>query len=214
LKFRAHRLRQKLDPRKAKKKQVEEIERLRDQALKTRDHLVRANLRLVFSIVKRFVGTAGKTFDELVSEGNLVLIRAVDRFDFARGTKFSTYATWAIVRSLFAAVNREQKYRSHFSTGFDPLLNDMTDRSEPVASGETQRDLRALVGKFVDTLDQRETRIMTARFGLREGAEPQTLSRIGQQLGVSKERARQLVQRAMEKMRSFAEEQGIESPYS
>jgi RNA polymerase primary sigma factor len=214
LKFRAHRLRQKLDPCKARGRQVEEIERLWDQALKTREYIVRANLRLVFSIVKRYAGVAGKTFDELVSEGNLVLIRAVDRFDFARGTKFSTYATWAVVRSLFAAVNKEQKHRNRFSTGLDLLVSDITDVREPKAAVDTLPDLQVLVGQFVDTLDEREARIITARFGLRKGSDPQTFTRIGQQLGVSKERVRQLVLRAMNKMRAFAAEQGIESPQS
>jgi RNA polymerase sigma factor (sigma-70 family) len=214
LKFRAHRLRQKLDPRKARKKQVEEIEGLWDEALKTREYIVRANLRLVFSIVKRYVGVAGKTFDELVSEGNVVLIRAVDRFDFARGTKFSTYATWAVVRSLFAAINQEQKHRNRFSTGLDPLVSDITDGREPLSTEHALPDLRALVGQFVDTLDEREARIITARFGLRKGSDPETLTRIGKELGVSKERVRQLVLRAMNKMRAFAVEQGIDAPDS
>jgi RNA polymerase primary sigma factor len=212
LKFCAHRLRQKLDPRTATTKQVEQIERLWDQALRTREHLVRANLRLVFSIAKRYIGTAEKTFDELVSEGNLVLIRAVDRFDFARGTKFSTYATWAIMRSIFAAVNHERKYRKRFSTGLDPVLTDITDGREPWVLGNAEPELRALASQFVDVLDEREARIISARFGLCKDTDPQTLSRIGEQLGVSKERVRQLAVRALEKMRRFAAEQGMEVP--
>ena len=213
LKFRAHRLRQKLDPSKARRKEVEEIERLWSQALETRDSVVRANLRLVFSLAKRHVGAAGKTFEELVSDGNVILIRAVDGFDFARGTKFSTYATWAVMRSFFAAINKEQKHRNRFSTGLDPLLGDITDGNEPAAV-DTLPDLRALVGQFVDTLDEREAWIITARFGLSKGSDPQTLTRIGQQIGVSKERVRQLALRAMGKMRSFAAEQGIDPPHS
>ncbi len=99
LKYRASRLREQLDPAHAKSSVMDEIEQLYDQAVSTKNLIVRANLRLVVSIAKRHVGQ-GDNFFELVSDGNMSLIRAVEKFDYARGNKFSTYASWAIMKNF------------------------------------------------------------------------------------------------------------------
>ena len=76
-----------------------QIEKLYDESIATKNQIIRANLRLVVSIAKRYVGPT-QDFFELVSDGNISLLRAVDKFDFSRGNKFSTYATWAIMKNF------------------------------------------------------------------------------------------------------------------
>ena len=92
LKYQANQLREQLDPARAKTADLDEIERLQEEALAVKNQIIRANLRLVVSIAKRHVGPTNNFF-ELVSDGNMSLIRAVEKFDYARGNKFSTYAS-------------------------------------------------------------------------------------------------------------------------
>ena len=97
LKFKASRLREKLDPTKARAAAMDEIQQLYDEAVKIKNRIVQANLRLVVSIAKRHLG-ASEDFFQLVSDGNMSLIRAAEKFDYTRGNKFSTYASWAIMK--------------------------------------------------------------------------------------------------------------------
>ena len=82
---------------------MDQIEELYDEAVTTENQIVRANLRLVVSIAKRHVSPV-ENFFELVSDGNISLMRAVEKFDYSRGLKFSTYASWAIMKN-FARTN-------------------------------------------------------------------------------------------------------------
>ena len=96
LKFKAVKLRDELDFENPKAAVMDEIELLHEQIVDIKNQIARCNLRLVVSIAKRRV-TPDQNFFELVSDGNLSLLRAVEKFDFARGNKFSTYASWAIM---------------------------------------------------------------------------------------------------------------------
>ena len=78
---------------------MDRIDRLAEESLRTKNQIVQANLRLVVSIAKRHV-TASEDFFGLVSDGNMSLIRAVEKFDYSRGNKFSTYASWAIMKNF------------------------------------------------------------------------------------------------------------------
>ena len=93
LKYRASRLRDTLDPARPKSSLMDQIEKLYDQVVATKNEIISANLRLVVSIAKRHVGPA-ESFFELVSDGNMSLIRAVEN-RFRPGNKFSIYASWA-----------------------------------------------------------------------------------------------------------------------
>jgi RNA polymerase primary sigma factor len=98
LKHKAARLREGLDPAHARTSVMNEIEQLYEEAVKVKNEIVQANLRLVVSIAKRHV-SASEDFFSLVSDGNMSLIRAAEKFDFSRGNKFSTYASWAIMKN-------------------------------------------------------------------------------------------------------------------
>ncbi|MGE3779646.1 MAG: sigma factor, partial [Pirellulaceae bacterium] len=115
LKFKATRLREELDTQRPKTRLMDEIERLYEEAVKTKNHIVQANLRLVVSIAKRHV-TPTNDFFSLVSDGNISLLRAVEKFDYARGNKFSTYASWAVMKNFARSIPDEFKHRDRFRT--------------------------------------------------------------------------------------------------
>ena len=96
-------LRDDMDPAAATVSEMDEIEKYYDQIVAVKNQIVQANLRLVVSIAKRHVSQTEEFFG-LVSDGNVSLMRAAEKFDFARGFKFSTYASWAIMKN-FASDN-------------------------------------------------------------------------------------------------------------
>ena len=125
LKHLAEQARSRLGPGRPRRRDVEEFERLRIEMAEVRHQIIRANLRLVTSIARRFAGRLGD-LAELISIGNLALIRAVDRFDFAQGHKFSTYATWAIWNE-FRSDRRDQRIRVRFVPACTAILQDTVD---------------------------------------------------------------------------------------
>ena len=98
-------LREGLSPSQPKSSVMDEIDALYEESVATKNQIVRANLRLVVSIAKRHVGPV-ENFFELVSDGNISMMRAVEKFDFARGYKFSTYASWAIMKNYMRDYSR------------------------------------------------------------------------------------------------------------
>ena len=211
LKHRAQKLRENLNPKTASSVTLDEIEHLQNEANKTRSHIVQANLRLVVSVAKRFL-SSGRNLDDLIGEGNLALLHAVEKFDFCRGTKFSTYATWAVTHSLSRFIQKDRKYRRHFFTQRDTVLGDQTDCRGPVTTKQYVRELRDSIEKLLSQVKEREARIIIARFGLGDTGKPQTLRRIGNDLGVTPERIRQILIRGMAKLQACALDQGIEPP--
>ncbi len=115
LKYKACKLREKLDAGQPKSTLMDQIEELYEEAVATKNQIIRANLRLVVSIAKRHVGPV-ENFFELVSDGNMSLMRAVEKFDYARGFKFSTYASWAIMKNFARTIPDEHRYHDRFRT--------------------------------------------------------------------------------------------------
>jgi RNA polymerase primary sigma factor/RNA polymerase sigma factor len=214
LKYRATQLRSSLDPVQAKSSVMDEIERLYDEAVATKNQIIRSNLRLVVSIAKRHVGPLDNFF-ELVSDGNMSLIRAVEKFDFARGNKFSTYASWAIMKNFARTIPDEHKRRDRFRTSQDEMFQSTEDaRSDQYEQESWQSQREFQVGRILERLDEREQKIIISRFGLNRGHEPLTLKEVGVEMGVTKERVRQIEARALSKLRQAAVEDRIELPES
>lgn len=212
LKFCAARLRDQLDVSRARTRVMDQIESLLRQALDVKNRLIRSNLRLVVSIAKRHV-MPNSNFFEMVSDGNMSLIRAIEKFDFSRGNKFSTYATWAIMknfaRSIPAEHSHQDRYRSVAADFFIASPDARGDQFEQLRTNQRQRE--AIIG-MLEELTEREREIINSRFGLTLGMEPQTLEEVGSRFGVTKERIRQLEARALGKMRKIVQERRLDIP--
>lgn len=212
LKYKANKLREELDPLHARSSQMDEIERLYDQAVTVKNQIVRANLRLVVSIAKRHVGPTDNFF-ELVSDGNMSLIRAAEKFDYARGNKFSTYASWAIMKNFARTIPDEHRRRDRFRTSQGEMFGATPDvRSDQYGQESAQSTREHQIGRILEKLDDREQKIIISRFGLDHTLEPLTLKEVGQEMGVTKERVRQIEARALAKLRQAAQEEKIEVP--
>jgi RNA polymerase primary sigma factor/RNA polymerase sigma factor len=212
LKHQAARLRASLDPARAKSSVMDQIENLYSEAVATKNQIVRANLRLVVSIAKRHVGY-GESFFELVSDGNMSLLRAVEKFDYARGNKFSTYASWAIMKNFARTIPDELKRRDRFRTSQGEMFESAAEhRPDPYEAESAQAQRERQIVKILDRLDEREQKIIISRFGLHRGHEPLTLKQVGAEMGVTKERVRQIEARALDKLRVAAREEHIELP--
>ena len=197
---------------RARTSDLDEIERLQEEALSVKNQVIRANLRLVVSIAKKRVGLLNNFF-ELVSDGNMSLIRAVEKFDFSRGNKFSTYASWAIMKNFARTIPEENYRRDRFVTGHEAMFEAAADHRTDEHEYEKRRSKRMqeAVKGMLGRLDDRERKIIISRFGL-GGASEQTLEQLGRELGITKERVRQIESRAQDKLRRFAGEEKLDLP--
>jgi len=212
LKHKASKLREKLDPAKAKAALMQQIEDLYAMALVTKNKIIKSNLRLVVSIAKRHVSPT-EDFFPLVSDGNMSLIRAVEKFDYARGNKFSTYASWAIMKNFARTIPEEFKHRDRFRTSTDEMFSSQEDDGSNLYLQELAQHLRKeQVDRILSKLNDREKKIIVRRFGLDHKQEPQTLKEVGAELGVTKERIRQIEARALGKLRLAAQDEKIDPP--
>ncbi|MEM6330418.1 MAG: sigma-70 family RNA polymerase sigma factor [Planctomycetota bacterium] len=189
-----------------------EVEDYLRRAERLRNHLIQANTRLVMSIARKFAD-ARNAFDDLLSHGIGSLVHAVEKFDFDRGYRFSTYATCAVRRDLYRFVMSRKKDLERYTTGSSDHLQAKPDERaphNPNAEVEWNR-LSGAVESMLDELDDRERFIVTRRYGLDESDKKASYSRLGEKLGISKERVRQLANRAMEKLRVSAGEQQLDA---
>ncbi len=211
LKCQAQQLRSRIDPSRAKTSDLDEIERLQEEALSVKNQVIRSNLRLVVSIAKRHVGPSNNFF-ELVSDGNMSLIRAVEKFDYSRGNKFSTYASWAIMKNFARTIPEENYRRDRFVTGHEEMFEAAADnRADEHEYESALKRMQEAVKGMLGRLDERERKIIISRFGL-GGVSEQTLEQLGRELGITKERVRQIESRAQDKLRKIASEEKLDLP--
>jgi RNA polymerase primary sigma factor len=241
------------------KEEIALARRIRRGDKQAREQMITANLRLVVKIARDYQGM-GLPFLDLINEGNIGLMKGVERFDRRKGAKLSSYASWWIKQAIRRALSntsktirlpvhvvdklgqlRKAEARLHESLDREPTdeevaaelgLNtrrirqyrdasrapvsldspvgaeDSTTISEHVADTNAagpfdelaKSNDNELVREVLATLDQRESRILAMRFGLDDG-QPKTLEAVGERLGVTRERIRQIQEQALEKMR-------------
>jgi len=238
--------------------ELELAERIKDGDSEARDHMIRANLRLVVKIAKDY-SNYGLPLADLISEGNIGLMKAVEKYDPEKGGKLSTYASWWIKQSIKRALSNQSKtvrlpvhmvdkiarlrkitvslteelgrepsddelseilgiprkklallkQAAQRPTSLDaPVAEDgATTFSETISDSNaidpsealTAKEMHNELGPLLKLLDQRETAIIGARYGL-NGKKPLTLEEISRDFGVTRERIRQLQNIALEKM--------------
>jgi RNA polymerase sigma factor (sigma-70 family) len=203
LKHKLHTFQQSIDPARAKVSDLRTIENLREDIKAARDVLINCNQRLVYAQAKMRLAM-GETIDDLVSDGNLSLMRAVEKFDYGRGFKFSTYATWAIMKNFARSIPDAQTHKQRYVTGheavFDAKEDIRTDEQEVLAAADAAK---SRVNHLLDHLDARTREVIRMRIGL-DGAHEMTLEQIGQHFGITKERVRQINVRGMKQLREWA----------
>lgn len=179
------------------------------EAVAIRNQIVECNLRLVVSLAKRFATRDGTdcTVEELVSEGILSLIRCVDSFDGARGTRFSTYATRALTNH-FVRIRRahlRRRYLAAIATQSEPSRQmPRTEGLDRLIQQETLGRVKARLAE----LPSRDRAFVALRFGLNGDQRPRTFLEMGKAHGLSKERVRVITSHALERLVQALDEGG------
>lgn len=211
LKHKLQQIRDRIDPARARVADLQKIESLHEEVKAVRDLLIECNQRLVHNLATKHL-QPGQNLDELKSDANVSVMRAVEKFDYGRGNKFSTYATWAIMKNFARSIPDENTRRSRYVTGaeelFDAKADVRTDEQEIVAVAESAK---ARVNNLLDHLDPRTREVIRMRTGL-SGHSEMTLEQIGQHFGITKERVRQINVRGMKQLRERAALEAVELP--
>jgi RNA polymerase primary sigma factor len=182
------------------------------RAKDARDLLARANLALVLAMARR---TRDKSVDlgDLVSEGNMALLRAIDAFDVDRGFKFSTYACRAIFKAYGRLVARNGRYHALFPIEFDPALECSNHREVRLeeAHQDALAELKQILHDNRARLSRTEQAVLQSRFALDSSplSEAMTLEEVGNIMGVTKECVRQIQNKALAKLRATLERDSL-----
>lgn len=195
--------------------QAERILHWHRKADRIREQIAETNLALVLAMAKR-TRMSEVDFADLVSEGNMALLRAVDKFDAGRGYKFSTYACRAILKAFSRQGMKLSKYRQRFPTDFDPKLekSNYLETKRATFEKDAAEEVRTIVMDNRAELTEVERTVIEHRFGLETSntEKPMTLEQVGQIIGVTKERVRQIQNKAMEKIRLELEAKFLGEP--
>lgn len=207
LKFKASQLRAKIDAiRWVPSTVLDKVEGLLSAAQELKNMLLEANLPLCAMVARKHAGLLVPV-SHLTSEGLLCLMRVIETFDYSRGTRFSTYATWALMRHFAKTVPEENYARARLVPTEENVLEDLMPPASQ--SGQEESELAAFqeqVPAALRNLTPREREVISFRFGLRGPAKIHTLTETGERLGISAERVRQIEVQALEKLRFLIEQ--------
>lgn len=180
--------------------------------LAARSVIVRLNMPLVLAMAKR-TRLSNIDFNEMVSEGNMALLRSVEKFDCSRGFKFSTYSCRAILKSFSRVAMRASRYRGKFPAEFNPAMeqSDYVDRQRDDIEADCVDELKEIFLENLADLSEVERTVISERFALgvvpmNVPPTPKTLEQVGHIIGVTKERVRQIQNNALKKIRLVLED--------
>jgi len=181
------------------------------RVLAARSVIVRLNMPLVLAMAKR-TRLTNIDFNEMVSEGNMALLRSVEKFDCGRGFKFSTYSCRAILKGFSRVAMRASRYRGRFPAEFDPTMerSDYLDRRREGIKADCVDELKEILVENLAGLSEVECTVIRERFAFGytitgDAATPKTLEQVGTIIGVTKERVRQIQNNALKKIRETLE---------
>jgi RNA polymerase sigma factor (sigma-70 family) len=201
-KFRFVTARRALEPQFARGRELNELEGHLRRAVEVKNRIVQANLRLVVSVARKHL-RPGLSLMELISDGNVTLMRAVESFDLHKGNRFSTYATFALMTGFARSVPEMLAARGGGGAGDAQVLASVPDVR---LSGVHDRlHDREHVDHLLSRLDPRERHVLLAHYGLNGADGPATYEQVGVRLGLSKQRVRQIEQSALVKLRAAIE---------
>jgi RNA polymerase sigma factor (sigma-70 family) len=206
LKFLAAKNRQSLDANAATSDQLTHIDSLLEQANELKNAIIQANLRVVVHVARKHQ-RPGRPLMELVSDGTIWLMRAIERFDFARNTRFTTYAGYVIMKN-FARGRSEQLtlLDGTMLTGQEEIITSLNDHAaQPIAEQIDQHNLKIDLRQVIQDLPSREKELLSQHYGLDESQPALSLSQIGDKMGLTKTRVRQLEARALRRLRLLME---------
>lgn len=207
--FRVRELQNTLGTKRPSQKIAREMLRWHGIALRYRHQLAETNLALVLAMAKR-TRMSEVDFADLVSEGNMALLRAIDKFDCGRGFKFSTYGCRAILKAFSRHGMRFIKYRQRFPAEYDEMF-ERSDHLETIRAqhlADSAAEVRHLVIENTAELSGIERTVIHHRFGVDGPSNHKnlTLEQVGQIIGVTKERVRQIQNKALQKLREVLSE--------
>jgi len=187
-----------------------EMNAWRERATRIRADLVHANLALVPAMAKR-MNVPDVEFEEMISEGNMALLRSVDKFDVSRGFKFSTYACRAILTSFSFLARKARRYRKYFPAQYSPEMEqgDHLAYTHEVGWHDSVNAVLEILSKNRAGLTALERTVVLERFGLQSRGKGRTLSKIAKTVGLSTERVRQILDQALAKIRIALERCGF-----
>src|SRR5215216_2145206 len=201
--------------------QEEEVtlaQRIRTGDPEALDKLVRSNLRFVVSVAKKYQNQ-GVSLADLINEGNLGLIRAAHKFDETKGIKFISYAVWWIRQAILQALAEQSRIvrvplnragtLHRIGKRANALLQEL-GRDATHAEQTFEKALTESIEEALSHLKERESKILRLYFGL-DGSEPMTLEEIGALLGITRERVRQIKEKALSRLRHVSRARALES---
>jgi RNA polymerase sigma factor (sigma-70 family) len=171
-----------------------------------REYLTRTNLALVLAMAKR-TRLGDVDFAEIVSEGNMALLRAVDKFSVDRGFKFSTYACRAILKAFSRTAQKHSRHRMRFPVEPEYEKSDWADKRRDQVEEDCVDELKQIVDRNLADLSSVEETVIRRRFNWEQLDDSSlTLEEVGKIIGVTKERVRQIQNKALAKIRAVMED--------